>query len=77
VCGFNDNGPPATWAFGQLTGNRGSGSGKRFLNAYGFDSQTPGSLCFASFTYTIGLQPVTTTDTMVVDHGFRVLDNDP
>ncbi|KAK1953668.1 glycoside hydrolase [Colletotrichum sublineola] len=57
-------------------GNRGSGSGKRFLDAFGVDSQTPGSSCFASFTFFEG-SPATRANTMIVDHGFRVLDNDP
>jgi hypothetical protein len=47
------------------------------LNAYGFDSQTPGSLCFATFTYApFGGNRLQGTST-VTDHGFRVLDNDP
>lgn len=75
-CGINDDGPPATWKFGPLPGNRGTGRGKRFLSAYGFDSQTSNSLCFASFTYTVG-SPGTRTNTMIEDHGFRVHDNDP
>ncbi|KAK8102995.1 glycoside hydrolase family 18 protein [Apiospora sp. TS-2023a] len=48
-CNIQDRGPPATWKFGPLNGNRGGGNGKRFLNAYGFDSQTPNSLCFATY----------------------------
>ncbi|KAK9774049.1 putative chitinase [Seiridium cardinale] len=67
--------PPATWKFGPLNGQRGGGSGKNFFNAYGFDSQTPGSLCFASFTYTD--QGGRVSNTMVTDHGFRALDDDP
>jgi hypothetical protein len=61
--------------FGPLNGNRGPGRGKHFLNAYGFDSQTPGAECFASYSYT--LQGGNVDNTMVTDHGFRVLDDDP
>ncbi|KAI1454308.1 hypothetical protein F4805DRAFT_469461 [Annulohypoxylon moriforme] len=75
VCSRSDLGPPATWKFGPLAGSRGSGSGKHFIDAYGFDSQTPGSLCFASFTFTEAVGTV--TNTMIVDHGFRALDDDP
>lgn len=60
--------------FGPLNGNRGSGSGKHFLDAFGFDSQTSNSECFASFSYTL---PGSVETTMIVDHGFRVLDDDP
>ncbi|BDD62703.1 hypothetical protein MAP00_007663 [Monascus purpureus] len=61
--------------FGPLNGNRGPGSGKHFIDAYGFDSQTPNSLCFASFTSTKA--PGTITNTMTTDRGSRVLDDDP
>lgn len=61
--------------FNQLPGNRGPGIGKHFVSAYGFNSQTPNSECFASFTYTV--TPGSVTNTMVRDHGFRVLDDDP
>ncbi|KAK5654286.1 hypothetical protein OQA88_7463 [Cercophora sp. LCS_1] len=74
-CGINDQGPPATWKFNALPGNRGGGSGQKFLSAYGFDSQTPGSLCFASYTFT--RVPGAIENTMITDHGFRVLDSDP
>ncbi|WYZ36481.1 hypothetical protein EsH8_XV_000034 [Colletotrichum jinshuiense] len=65
-CNIRDRGPPAT-----------CGSGKRFLNAYGFDSQTQNSLCFATFTWAPfpGNRPQGTST--VTDHGFRVLDDDP
>ncbi|KAJ5970687.1 class V chitinase [Penicillium vulpinum] len=67
--------PPATWEFGSLNGDRGVGAGSRFVTAYGFDSQTANSLCFASYTYTDGNGNI--HNTMVPDHGFRVLDDDP
>ncbi|KAK1699992.1 hypothetical protein BDP55DRAFT_213442 [Colletotrichum godetiae] len=75
VCRIQDNGPPATWKFNQLSGGRGPGSGKRFIDAFGFDLQTPGSLCFASYTYTRVAGAI--ENTMITDHGFRVLDDDP
>ncbi|KAJ6018170.1 class V chitinase [Penicillium sp. IBT 35674x] len=67
--------PPATWEFGPLAGNRGLMIGTRFISAFGFDSQTANSLCFASYTYTDGNNNV--QNTMVPDHGFRGLDSDP
>ncbi|KFY85211.1 hypothetical protein V498_07750 [Pseudogymnoascus sp. VKM F-4517 (FW-2822)] len=76
VCNSNDGGPPATWAFGALPAGRGSGSGKRFIDAYGFDEQTANSLCWATYTYTDQL-PGTIATSTPVDHGFRVLDDDP
>ncbi|KAJ5986725.1 CAZyme family GH18 [Penicillium sp. IBT 35674x] len=75
VCNSRDGGPPATWAFGPLAAGRGSGSGEHFIDAYGFDDQTADSSCWATCTY-IGSPGVTSTST-VVDHGFRVLDDDP
>ncbi|KAK4033108.1 hypothetical protein C8A01DRAFT_40430 [Parachaetomium inaequale] len=75
TCSITDGGPPATWKFGPLNRNRGDGSGRHFINAFGFDSQTPNSLCFASYTYTEA--PGTIRNTMITDHGFRVLDDDP
>lgn len=47
------------------------------MEAYGFDSQTQNSLCFATFTYYpwAGNRPAATST--VTDHGFRVLDDDP
>ncbi|KAI1105614.1 hypothetical protein F4804DRAFT_341082 [Jackrogersella minutella] len=83
ACNITDNGPPATWKFGPLNGKRGSGRGKHFIDAFGFDAQTPHSLCFASYTYTVGHgtttseTKVTTSNTMIIDHGFRVLEDDP
>ncbi|ETS77353.1 hypothetical protein PFICI_11227 [Pestalotiopsis fici W106-1] len=74
ICGSLDA-PPATWKFGPLAGNRGVGAGKHFISAYGFDSQTPDSLCFASYTYTDAKGAK--QNTMVPDHGFRALDDDP
>ncbi|KAJ2969652.1 hypothetical protein NUW58_g9936 [Xylaria curta] len=74
VCNSRDP-PPATWKFGPLVGNRGVGAGQHFISAYGFDSQTSNSLCFASYTYTDGNNARQTT--MVADHGFRALDDDP
>ncbi|OJJ66497.1 hypothetical protein ASPBRDRAFT_59613 [Aspergillus brasiliensis CBS 101740] len=71
----NKPAPPATWEFGPLNGNRGIGAGAHFVTAYGFDSQTANSLCFASYTYTDGQGKI--QNTMVPDHGFRVLDDDP
>ncbi len=56
-------------------GNRGIAAGRHFLAAYGFDSQTANSLCFASYTYTGADNKV--SNTMVQDHGFRALDDDP
>ncbi len=56
-------------------GNRGVGAGRHFITAYGFDSQTPGSECFASFTYTGNDDKV--SNVMVQDHGFRALEDDP
>ncbi|KAF4634253.1 hypothetical protein G7Y89_g3858 [Cudoniella acicularis] len=64
-----------TWEFGPLNGNRGPRRGKHIITAYGFDSQTPNALCFASFTYTG--QDNRVSNTMVEDHGFRVLGDDP
>lgn len=63
--------------FGSLPGNRGIGNmiGTRFITALGFDSQTANSLCFASYTYTDSNNNV--HNTMVEDHGFRVLNDDP
>lgn len=61
--------------FGPLNGNRGPSRGKHFLDAYGFNSQTPGSECFASHSFTE--QNGNVDNTMVTDHGFRVLDDDP
>ncbi|KAJ6133731.1 class V chitinase [Penicillium sp. IBT 18751x] len=63
--------------FGSLPGNRGNGVmiGTRFITALGFDSQTANSLCFASYTYTDSNNNV--HNTMVEDHGFRVLNDDP
>lgn len=58
-----------------LPAGRGSGSGKHFIDAYGFDEQTAGSLCWATYTYTE--QPGTISTSTPVDHGFRVLDDDP
>ncbi|KAK4870248.1 hypothetical protein LT330_005302 [Penicillium expansum] len=74
-CRINDDGPPATWAFGPLPAGRGSGSGKHFIDAYGFDEQTVNSLCWATYTYTA--QPGVILTSTVADHGFRVLDDDP
>ncbi|KAK8067767.1 glycoside hydrolase family 18 protein [Apiospora saccharicola] len=74
-CNIQDRGPPATWKFGPLNGNRGGGNGKHFLNAYGFDSQTPNSACFATYKY--NQQGGTEATSTPVDHGFRVLDDDP
>ncbi|KAH8665151.1 hypothetical protein BGZ60DRAFT_470789 [Tricladium varicosporioides] len=74
VCKLKDL-PKATWAFGAVNGNRGVRVGKHFINAYGFDSQTPGALCFATYTYTGADNKV--SNTMVEDHGFRVLLDDP
>ncbi|GFF22195.1 hypothetical protein IFM61606_08328, partial [Aspergillus udagawae] len=74
-CNINDGGPPATWAFGPLPGSRGVASGKHFIDAYGFDEQTANSLCWATYTYTA--QPGTISTSTPVDHGFRVLDDDP
>ncbi|KAJ6037676.1 Glycoside hydrolase superfamily [Penicillium canescens] len=74
-CGINDDGPPATWAFGPLPAGRGSGSGQHFIDAYGFDEQTVNSLCWATYTYTD--QPGVISTSTVTDHGFRVLDDDP
>ncbi|KAJ6088215.1 CAZyme family GH18, partial [Penicillium sp. IBT 16267x] len=62
-------------AFGPLPGSRGTGSGKHFIDAYGFDEQTAGSLCWATYTYTE--QPGTISTSTPIDHGFRVLDDDP
>ncbi|KAK1990510.1 hypothetical protein LX36DRAFT_675852 [Colletotrichum falcatum] len=45
--------------------------GKRFLDAFGFRSQTPGSFAFFAGS------AATRTYTMIVDHGLRVLENDP
>lgn len=61
--------------FGPLNGNRGIAAGAHFVSAYGFDSQTANSLCFASYTYTDGSGTI--QNTMVPDHGFRALDDDP
>lgn len=61
--------------FGPLNGNRGAANGAHFLTAYGFDSQTANSLCFASYTYTDSNNQL--QNTMVADHGFRALNNDP
>ncbi|KAK0630504.1 hypothetical protein B0T17DRAFT_616152 [Bombardia bombarda] len=47
ICRSSDGGPPATWKFGPLAGNRGIGAAKHFVSAYGFDSQTANSVCFA------------------------------
>ncbi|KAI0535145.1 hypothetical protein GGR58DRAFT_480334 [Xylaria digitata] len=74
ICGSEDA-PPATWKFGPLPGNRGVGAGQHFISAYGFDSQTSSSLCFASYTYTDVNNA--RQSTMVADHGFRVLNDDP
>ncbi|KAI2629291.1 putative class V chitinase [Hypomontagnella submonticulosa] len=74
ICGSNDP-PPATWKFGSLLGNRGVGAGQHFISAYGFDSQTSNSLCFASYTYTDANDA--RQNTMVADHGFRALNDDP
>uniref|UniRef100_A0A093XDC7 chitinase n=1 Tax=Talaromyces marneffei PM1 TaxID=1077442 RepID=A0A093XDC7_TALMA len=73
VCGLPK--PPATWKFGPLVGNRGATRGAHFVTAYGFDSQTANSLCFASYTYTDSNNQI--QNTMVADHGFRALNNDP
>ncbi|ROW14913.1 hypothetical protein VPNG_03305 [Cytospora leucostoma] len=74
VCKSKDE-PPVTWKLGALNGNRGNANGKHFISAYGFDSQTGSSLCFASYSYTDNAGKK--TDTMVADHGFRALDDDP
>ncbi|KAF2969308.1 hypothetical protein GQX73_g4255 [Xylaria multiplex] len=74
ICKSKDA-PPATWKFGPLSGNRGIGAGQHFISAYGFDSQTLGSLCFASYTYTDANNA--RQNTMVADHGFRALNDDP
>ncbi|KFZ18962.1 hypothetical protein V501_00864 [Pseudogymnoascus sp. VKM F-4519 (FW-2642)] len=75
-CNIRDGGPPATWAFGPLPGSRGAGSRKHFIDAYGFDEQTANSLCWATYTYT-DQPPGTIATSTPVDHGFRVLDDDP
>ncbi|CRG92683.1 hypothetical protein PISL3812_09747 [Talaromyces islandicus] len=62
-------------AFGPLPGSRGSGSGKHSIYAYSFDEQAANSLFWATYTYTE--QSGTTSTSTPVDHGFRVLDDDP
>ncbi|KAI0419485.1 putative class V chitinase [Xylaria grammica] len=66
---------PVTWEFGPLPRGRGTGVGQHFISAYGFDAQTASALCFASYTYTDAKN--VQRNTMVADHGFRVLDDDP
>ncbi|KAL7621624.1 hypothetical protein AAE478_008950 [Parahypoxylon ruwenzoriense] len=74
ICKSQDP-PKATWKFGPLSGNRGIGAGQHFISAYGFDSQTLNSLCFASYSYTGADNK--RSSTMVADHGFRALNDDP
>ncbi|KAK7962737.1 uncharacterized protein PG986_003562 [Apiospora aurea] len=67
--------PPITWEFGAfpLGDNRrqANRNGQHFIEAYGFNSQTPQSLCWA--TYRGSNQQLTT----IADHGFRALVDDP
>ncbi|RMZ85693.1 hypothetical protein DV736_g6556, partial [Chaetothyriales sp. CBS 134916] len=67
--------PPVTWAFDLGQNNPRQAANQlqpHFVGAYGFDSQTAGSLCWASYTVARN-DPITT----VLDHGFRALPNDP
>lgn len=66
--------PPITWAFdGYGNGDgRGQANGQHFIQAYGFDSQTQNSECWA--TYTKGANGAART---VTDQGFRAHPADP
>ncbi|KAF2819761.1 glycoside hydrolase [Ophiobolus disseminans] len=64
--------PPITWAFDSYDQGRlgARTDGSHFVQAYGFDSQTAGAECWA--TYVLAGASIT-----VKDHGLRVLSNDP
>lgn len=65
--------PPVTWRFSPEPGrDMADGSGDKFIKKYGFDSQTPISECWATYSHDITHATVT-----VEDHGFRGLMNDP
>ncbi|KAE8326142.1 hypothetical protein BDV39DRAFT_193873 [Aspergillus sergii] len=68
--------PPVTWAFGAFPegDDRALGIGEHFIKAYGFDSQTRESLCWATYTYVINDATYTST---VSDQGFRAKLDDP
>ncbi|KAF2850135.1 glycoside hydrolase family 18 protein [Plenodomus tracheiphilus IPT5] len=70
--------PPITWAFDRMDQGRRNArtDGNHFIKAYGFDSQTPGSECWATHTYNQLPQGFLATNT-ISDHGFRALNDDP
>ncbi|GAB7352155.1 hypothetical protein MBLNU459_g2641t2 [Dothideomycetes sp. NU459] len=79
VCKIKDDGPPVTWKFagqgaadGRVTAASG---GSHFIQKYGFNSQTANSECYASFSYVNAANK--RANTMIADHGFRALPDDP
>ncbi|RAK98436.1 glycoside hydrolase [Aspergillus ibericus CBS 121593] len=78
VRGIKPPEPPVTWKFGPISDddprNTARIDGQHFIQKYGFDSQTPGSECWAGYTYMQNDVRVVRT---VRDHGFRVHPNDP
>lgn len=77
VCGTASPIVPITWEFAGMDAVRAAGAtaAPHFIQAYGFDSQTAGSECWAtaSFNDPSGNLVIST----VTDHGFRALDSDP
>ncbi|KAJ5369846.1 uncharacterized protein N7496_005938 [Penicillium cataractarum] len=71
--------PPITWEFGPFnegdTRQRNALDMNHFVRAYGFDSQTPGSECWATYTY-IDTNGAASTSTCP-DQGFRGMKDDP
>jgi hypothetical protein len=65
--------PLVTWA---ITDNgavvRARTDSSHFVQKYGFDSQTPGAECWATYSHSVDHNDVT-----VLDHGFRALPDDP
>ncbi|KAJ5424840.1 glycoside hydrolase [Penicillium cf. griseofulvum] len=70
--------PPITWEFSPFTegDNRANANkaGQHYVQHYGWDSQTPGSECWATYIWTSGVLSGTST---VSDNGFRGLPDDP
>lgn len=65
--------PPVTWQIGSEASRAAARSdGVHFVQKYGFDSQTVGSMCWATYYDEVQSQDVT-----IHDHGFRVLPDDP
>ena len=65
--------PLITWKFNAEASRAAARStGSHFVQKYGFDSQTVGSMCWATY-----YDKVQSTDVTIRDHGFRVLPDDP